>query len=151
MVDLESNAFLFKEGKAEAIRMGVKAEKKNEYSSDRSRERKNPHPSRKNPHHEDAILGGGRSNKQLAVYTKSTVSLEMVDTVFLNCGQGESPLCETLQRGTTKNVQQHGQSKGANGRKGCGVDLRTLLTLCARQHQIAYGFQWGLPLSTSLV
>ncbi|KAM1182963.1 hypothetical protein ACFX19_001395 [Malus domestica] len=52
-------------------------------------------------------MGAWRSNKQLAVYTKSTVSLEMVDTVFLNCGQGESPLSETLQSETIKNVQQH--------------------------------------------
>ncbi|KAB2609739.1 scarecrow-like protein 14 [Pyrus ussuriensis x Pyrus communis] len=73
--------------------MGAEAERKNEYSSDRLRKRKNPH-------HEDAILEGGRSN-----------NLEMVDTVFLNCGQGESPLCETLQSETIKNVQ-HGQSKG---------------------------------------
>ncbi|KAB2598254.1 hypothetical protein D8674_001174 [Pyrus ussuriensis x Pyrus communis] len=58
--------------------MGAEAEKKNEYSSDRLRKRKNPH-------HEDAILEGGRR---------------------------ESPLCETLQSETIKNVQQHGQSKG---------------------------------------
>lgn len=134
--------------------MGVEAEKKNEYSSDRLRERKNPH-------REDAILEGGRSNKQLAVYTKSTVSLEMVDTVFLNCGQGESGLCETLQSETIKNVQQHGQSKGVNGRKGCGKrqgkrmwrgsGIHIYKDLLSRPASDCLWFSMALPHSTSLV
>lgn len=69
------------------------------------------------------------------------MSSEIGDTVFTNCAQEQSALRETLQNGTIKNVQQHGQSNEASGRKGRGkkwgckkevVDLRTLLTLCAR-------------------
>ncbi|BFG22699.1 hypothetical protein CerSpe_089730 [Prunus speciosa] len=133
-VDFESNTLSLKEGKAEAIGMVVKVDKKNKYPSDGSR-------GKKNPYHEDVSLEGGKSNKQSAVYTESTVSSEMFDRLLLNCGKGESALRETLQSRTIKSVQQNGQSKGSSGgkarRKRQGgkkdvVDLRILLTLCAQ-------------------
>lgn len=133
-VDFESNTLSLKEGKAEAIGMVVKVDKKNEYSSDGSR-------GKKNPFHEDVSLEEGKSNKLSAVYTESTVSSEMFDRHLLNCGQGEAALRETLQNRTIKIVQQNGQSKGSSGGKARGkrqggkkdvVDLRTLLTHCAQ-------------------
>ncbi|KAK6929357.1 Transcription factor GRAS [Dillenia turbinata] len=115
----------------------VKSEKKAEpnYSPDGLRGRKNPHP-------EDADIDGGRSNKQSAVYSETTLRSEMFDMVLLcTHGHGETVLREVLHNGGKKNVQQNVNSKGSNGGKGRGkkqggkrdlVDLRILLTLCAQ-------------------
>lgn len=128
--DLESNMLLTKEVKIETKDVVVKYE--NEYLLGGSR-------GKKNPHSEDASPEGGR-NKQSAVFSESNVSSEMFDMILLN-NQGESALREALQNGTSKNVQQNGQSKGSNGGKARGkkqrgkrdvVDLRILLTLCAQ-------------------
>lgn len=135
-VDLKNNVSVVKELKEEPksvlVRMGKKPE--NENSPERSRGKKNPHP-------EEVSLERGRSNKQSAVSTESTVSEEMFDMILLNCGQSESVLREALQNETSKNVRQNKQSRGSKGGKARGrkqggnrdvVDLRTLLTLCAQ-------------------
>ncbi|KAL5733204.1 hypothetical protein ACOSQ2_032896 [Xanthoceras sorbifolium] len=134
--DLDISGSLVKELKGEPKDVVNKAGEKpeNECFLDGSRGRKNPHP-------QDATLGSGRSNKQSAFYTESTVSEEMFDMVLLNCGQSESALREALQNETSKNMKQNRQSKGSNSGKGRGrkrggkrdvVDLRTLLSLCAQ-------------------
>ncbi|EOY18043.1 Transcription factor GRAS - like 9 [Theobroma cacao] len=131
-VDVESDGLFLKEVKEEAKGVVDKAEK-NEFSQNGSRGKKNPYP-------EDVNLESGRSNKQSAVYTGSTVSSEMFDKVLLNC-QSVTDLRKALQDETSKNVQQSGQLKGSTGGKARGkkqgskrnvVDLRTLLTLCAQ-------------------
>ncbi|KAK8517135.1 hypothetical protein V6N13_092420 [Hibiscus sabdariffa] len=103
----------------------------NEFSQDGSRGKKKPHP-------EDVNLDSSRSNKQSSVYTESTVSPEMFDTVLLN-SLSVTDLQKALQSETNKNLQQNGQLKGSTGGKARGkkgkrnvVDLRTLLTLCAQ-------------------
>lgn len=97
---------------------------------------------KKNPLNEDADLLVGRSSKQLAVYTESTVRSEMFDMVLLcSGGKNESDLRKALQNGSSKSTPQNSQLKGSNGGKSRGkkqgrkrnvVDLRTLLTLCAQ-------------------
>ncbi|OMO96790.1 Transcription factor GRAS [Corchorus olitorius] len=130
--DVENDGLFLKEVTEEAKDMVVKVEQ-NEFSHDGSRRKKNPHPA-------DVDLDSGRSNKQSAVYTESTVSSEMFDNVLLNC-QSITDLQKAWQNETSKNVQQNGQSKGSTGGKTRGkkqggkknvVDLRTLLTLCAQ-------------------
>ncbi|KAF2296082.1 hypothetical protein GH714_036038 [Hevea brasiliensis] len=135
-IDLESNGLFLKDLNGESKDVAVKVEEKQEigYFPDDSRKKKNPYS-------EDLNIEGGRSNKQSAVSTESTVSSADFDTILLNCGQSESALREALQNGKSKNVQQNGQIKGSSGGKGRGkkqggrrnvVDLRTLLTLCAQ-------------------
>ncbi|OAY46111.1 scarecrow-like protein 9 [Manihot esculenta] len=135
-IDLESNGLFLKDLNEESKDVAVKVEEKQEigYFPDDSRKKKNPYS-------EDLNLEGGRSNKQSAVCTESTVSSADFDTILLNCGQSESALREALQNEKSKNVQQNGQIKGSGGGKGRGkkhggkrnvVDLRTLLTLCAQ-------------------
>ncbi|MBA0811359.1 hypothetical protein Gohar_003263 [Gossypium harknessii] len=128
-VDVESDGLFLKEVKEEAKSVVEKVE--NELLQDRTRGKKKPYP-------EDVNLYNGRSNKQSLVYTESTVSPEMFDTVLLNC-QSVADLQKVLQHETNKNVQQNGQSKGPTGGKARAkkgkrnvVDLRTLLTLCAQ-------------------
>ncbi|MBA0662863.1 hypothetical protein Goklo_006931 [Gossypium klotzschianum] len=128
-VDVESDGLFLKEVKEEAKSVVEKVE--NEFLQDGSRGKKKPYP-------EDVNLYNGRSNKQSLVYTESTVSPEMFDTVLLNC-QSVADLQKVLQHETNKNVQQNGQSKGPTGGKARAkkgkrnvVDLRTLLTLCAQ-------------------
>ncbi|OMO59032.1 Transcription factor GRAS [Corchorus capsularis] len=130
--DVENDGLFLKEVTEEAKDMVVKVEQ-NEFSHDGSRRKKNHHPA-------DVDLDSGRSNKQSAVYTESTVSSEMFDNVLLNC-QSITDLQKAWQNETSKNVQQNGQSKGSTGGKTRGkkqggkknvVDLRTLLTLCAQ-------------------
>lgn len=102
-----------------------------DHSPDGSRGKKNPHP-------EDSGLEEGRSNKQSAVYSETTVTSEMFDMVLLcNGEQVEATLREDLRNGVNKYVQQNGQSKGSSRGKKQNhkkdlVDLRTLLTLCAQ-------------------
>ncbi|XVF76646.1 hypothetical protein PTKIN_Ptkin13bG0283300 [Pterospermum kingtungense] len=86
-----------------------------------------------------------RSSKQAAVCSETSELAEMFDMVLL-CSTGKAPthytnLRDSLRNGTSKKVQQNGQSKGSNGRKGRGkkqngkkkvVDLRTLLIHCAQ-------------------
>ncbi|KAL5569065.1 hypothetical protein UlMin_025640 [Ulmus minor] len=96
---------------------------------------------KKNPHSEDVNLDGGRSNKQSSVCSESTVSPEMFDMILLNSKPCGPALPESLRNGTSKTLEQDGQSKDTNGGKARGkkrggkrgvVDLRTLLTLCAQ-------------------
>ncbi|KAL4366962.1 hypothetical protein GQ457_05G032190 [Hibiscus cannabinus] len=103
----------------------------NEFSQDGSRGKKKSHP-------EDVNLDSSRSNKQSSVYTESTVSPEMFDTVLLN-SLSVTDLQKALQSETNKNLQPNRQLKGSTGGKARGkkgkrkvVDLRTLLTLCAQ-------------------
>ncbi|KAI8564056.1 hypothetical protein RHMOL_Rhmol03G0153500 [Rhododendron molle] len=116
----------------------VKAENnyEREYSLDGSR-------GKKNAHRQEFDLEEGRSNKQSALYTETSVTSEMFDRVLLCSGEknDESALREALQNAVNKNMQQNGPSKGLNsgrarGRKKGGkrdvVDLTTLLTLCAQ-------------------
>lgn len=134
IVDLESYKFLSKELKDSKDNI-VTVEKKyeSEYLPDGSR-------GKKNPHSEDPTLEEGRSNKQSAFCSESTVTSDMFDMVLLNCGKNDSSLREALQNGASKNSQQNDQSKSMNGGKTRGkkqgkrdvVDLRTLLTLCAQ-------------------
>ncbi|KAK8500931.1 hypothetical protein V6N13_062701 [Hibiscus sabdariffa] len=128
-VDVESDRLFLKELKEEAKDTVQKVE--NGFSQDGSRGKKKPHP-------EDVNLDSSRSNKQSSIYTESTVSPEMFDTVLLNC-ESITTLQKSLQNETNKNLQQNGQSKGSTGGKARGkkgkrnvVDLRTLLTLCAQ-------------------
>ncbi|KAA8518913.1 hypothetical protein F0562_016313 [Nyssa sinensis] len=123
----------------ETNEVAVKAEKREEeeYSPTGSRVKKNTH-------RVDVDLEEGRSSKQAAVYPESTVRSEMFDKVLLcGMGRGEDALAalrETLQNGTSKNMQQNGQAKGSRVGKGRGkkqgkkevVDLRTLLIHCAQ-------------------
>lgn len=76
----------------------------------------------------------GRTNKQSAVYTDPEVSSEMLDMVLLDGTKGESALRQAWHNGQMKessrsNSKVHGKKKG---RKREVVDLRTLLTLCAK-------------------
>ncbi|KAM7270776.1 hypothetical protein ACFE04_029990 [Oxalis oulophora] len=97
---------------------------------------------KKNPHPEDLNFDDGRSNKQTALYTESSVSPEMFDMVLLSCGRGDSAIREAALREALQQErsQQNGQSISANGGKKHGkrkgkkeiVDMRTLLTLCAQ-------------------
>ncbi|KAE8686326.1 Scarecrow-like protein 14 [Hibiscus syriacus] len=124
-VDVESDRMFLKELMEEAKDVVEKVE--NEFSQDGSK-------GKKKPHREDVNLDSGRSNKQSSVYTESTVSPEMFDTVLLN-SQSVTDLQKALQNETNKNLQQNGQLKGSiGGKKGRRnvVDLRTLLTLCAQ-------------------
>lgn len=125
-----------KEEKEEGKGVVVKVEKKydSEYYLDGR--------GKKNAHRQEFDLEEGRSNKQSALYTESTVTSEMFDKVLLcNGGESESALREALQNAVTKNMQQNGPSKGSNGGRARGkkrggkrdvVDLTTLLTLCAQ-------------------
>ncbi|XP_002531568.2 scarecrow-like protein 14 isoform X2 [Ricinus communis] len=133
-IDLESTGLFLKDLREETKDVTTRAEEnhESEYSPDESRGKKNPHP--------DGLILEGRSNKQSAVYTETTVSSEDFDTVLLNCGESESALRVALQNEKNKDVQQNG-TKGSNSGKGRGkkqkgksnvVDLRTLLTLCAQ-------------------
>ena len=135
VIDWESNAFLVKEQKEESKNTFSKAEKKdgNLYSLDGLR-------AENNPNSEDVNLEEGRSSKQSANSTGSTVSPEMFDMVLLHSEEDDSVLCEAVLNEKSKNVQPSDQSKRsinvrANRRKTGGkrgvVDLRTLLTLCA--------------------
>ncbi|KAM3698020.1 hypothetical protein ACB098_06G157400 [Castanea mollissima] len=135
VIDWESNAFLVKEQKEESKNTFCKAEKKdgNLYSLDGLR-------AKNNPHSEDVNLEEGRSSKQSATSTESTVSPEMFDMVLLHSEEDDSVLCEAVLNEKSKNVQPNDRSKRsinvrANRRKTGGkrgvVDLRTLLTLCA--------------------
>lgn len=143
-IDLESNGLFPKEPKRESDGVVVKEEKKDEYSPNGSR-------GRKNLERVDIDLAEGRSNKHSAVFTGDTVKPEMFDQVLL-CHQDKSSndaFVATLQQAfkinikteASKNVQQNGQSKASNGGKSRGkkqggkkdvVDLRTLLIHCAQ-------------------
>ncbi|KAM7494892.1 hypothetical protein LguiB_029501 [Lonicera macranthoides] len=137
-VDLGDDTLLMKEQKKENPSSINKVEKTDNfgYSFDGSRGKKNPFP-------KDEDLEEGRSNKQSALYTESTVRSDLFDLVLLcNGGRGESALREALHNGASKNMQNSVQSKGPNSGKGRGkkqggnqrdvVDLRTLLTICAQ-------------------
>ena len=135
VIDWESNAFLVKEQKEESKNTFCKAEEKDGtlYSLDGLR-------AKNNPHSEDVNLEEGRSSKQSATSTESTVSPEMFDMVLLHSEEDDSVLCEAVLNEKSKNVQPNDRSKRsinvrANRRKTGGkrgvVDLRTLLTLCA--------------------
>lgn len=101
---------------------------------------------RKNPAQGDIEVQEGRSSKQAAVYTESTVRSEEFDIILLHSmGKGQAALeayRENLQSAKSKKVQQNGQpTKGSRGGKGRGkkqngkkdvVDLRTLLIHCAQ-------------------
>nr|POF06815.1 scarecrow-like protein 9 [Quercus suber] len=127
---------LYDKQKEESKNTFFKAEKKdrNLYSLDGLR-------AKNNPHSEDVNLEEGRSSKQSTTSTESTVSPEMFDMVLLHSEEGDSVLCEAVLNEKSKNVQPNDQSKRsinvrANRRKTGGkrgvVDLRTLLTLCAK-------------------
>lgn len=135
--DMQNKDLLVKELKRERENVVAQVEQKHESKSipDGSR-------GKKNPYSKDPLLEDGRSNKQSAVFTESTVRSEMFDKVLLYSGRkAESVPCEAPQNGAPKRVQQKGQSKGSSGGKARGkkqggkkdmVDLRTLLTLCAQ-------------------
>ncbi|KAK3005121.1 hypothetical protein RJ639_017845 [Escallonia herrerae] len=137
LVNVGDDRLLPKEQKEETEGVVVKVEKKydRQYSPDGLRGKKNPYT-------ENLNFDEGRSNKQSAVYSDSTVGSDMFDKVLLcDGGRGESAIREALQSGATKNMQQNAQSKGSNGgkarrkkqgRKKDVVDLRTTLTLCAQ-------------------
>lgn len=101
----------------------------NGFSTDSSRGKKNPHP-------EDAYGECGRSHKQAAVFTESTVTPEMFEKLVLDC-ESQNKFREALMNQKSKDMQQNGSSNGkARGKKQGSkrnvVDLRTLLTLCAQ-------------------
>nr|GME01016.1 scarecrow-like protein 14 [Ipomoea batatas] len=84
----------------------------------------------------------GRSNKQSAVSSDSTLKPEVFDMVLLcSGGKNESALRQALQIVSIKNATDNDDSKASNGGKKSRrkkqrgkrdtVDLRTLLTLCA--------------------
>lgn len=101
---------------------------------------------RKNRAQGDIDLEEGRSSKQAAVYTESTVRSEEFDIILLHSmGKGQAALeayRKNLQSAKNKKVQQNGQAaKGSSGGKGRGkkhngkkevIDLRTLLIHCAQ-------------------
>nr|GMC59264.1 scarecrow-like protein 14 [Ipomoea batatas] len=117
--------------------MAVKDGKNNENQLSREGSRR-----KKNPHYEDEDLDEGRSHKQSAVSSESTVKLEMFDKVLLcSGGKNESALRQSWQNVSSKNAMDNDLPKGSNGKKSRGkkqggksevVDLRTLLTLCAQ-------------------
>ncbi|KAG8390853.1 hypothetical protein BUALT_Bualt01G0126800 [Buddleja alternifolia] len=136
IVDLTYDQPLETDQKGGSANMVVKVEKRfdNEESFDLSR-------GKKNPYHESMGLQEGRSNKQSAVYTESTVSGDMFDKVLLcSGGKNEIALRKALNE-VSKISAQNGQSEVSNGGKTGGkkkggkrnvVDMRTLLTLCAQ-------------------
>lgn len=134
LVDFQENGLLDKD--QNNWPMTLKVEKsENVYSRDESR-------GKKNPLHEDLQQQGGRSNKQSAVFTESTVRSDLFDKVLLcSGGRNESDLRKALQDIAVKNVPQNNRLKGSSGGKSRSkkqgtkrnvVDLRTLLTLCAQ-------------------
>nr|GMC92812.1 scarecrow-like protein 14 [Ipomoea batatas] len=94
-----------------------------------------------NLHNEDLEALEGRSNKQSAVSSDSTLKPEVFDMVLLcSGGRNESALRQALQIVSIKNATDNDDSKASNGKKSRRkkqrgkrdtVDLRTLLTLCA--------------------
>lgn len=134
LFDFRDNGLLSQNREVVSVKLESKQE--NVYSPPRGPRGK------KNPLNEGMDHQGGRSNKQSAFYTESTVSAEMFDTVLLcNGGKTESDLRKALQNGASKNTPQNSQLKGSNGGKSRSkkqggkknmVDLRTLLTLCAQ-------------------
>ncbi|KAF8022078.1 hypothetical protein BT93_G2273 [Corymbia citriodora subsp. variegata] len=127
--NLDKNNLSFKIPERDAISAIPKVEKT--MGSGRS----NKSRGKKNPHSEDVCSEESRSHKHSSLSTESTVSSDMFDVVLLSCGK-DDPLRVELQ-----SVQQNGQTKGSNGKKGRAkkqgrkkdmVDLRTLLTLCAQ-------------------
>ncbi|XP_051116293.1 scarecrow-like protein 14 [Andrographis paniculata] len=136
IVDLRYDEPLGTVPKEDSANLVVKVEKKTDLSefSDISRGKKNPF--------DESVDLAERSNKQSAVYTESTVSSEMFDTVLLcSGGRNESALRKALDEVTKSAPQNQQQSKGSNGGKSSAkkrggkrnvVDLRTLLTLCAQ-------------------
>ncbi|XP_057956686.1 scarecrow-like protein 33 [Malania oleifera] len=101
---------------------------------------------RKNHHREDinTDIEEGRSNKQSAVYVEETELPEMFDRVLLSDEGRENYLeCvadEDSQNGAGNSLQRNGEPSRLNARspatkrrnKKEGVDLRTLLILCAQ-------------------
>ncbi|XP_057981071.1 scarecrow-like protein 33 [Malania oleifera] len=97
---------------------------------------------KKNTYLEDVELDSGRSTKQSAVYTESTVRSDVFDMMLLCIREkGESAIREASHNEARKNGQQNDQLKGSNGGKGRGkkqgvkrdlVDLKALLTRCAQ-------------------
>lgn len=127
--DLEKSSLSFKIPENDAINTVPKVEKT------MGSGRLNKSRGKKNPHSEDVCLEESRSHKHSSLSTESAVSSDMFDAVLLSCGK-DDPLRAELQ-----SVQQNGQTKGSNGKKGRVkkqgrkkdvVDLRTLLTLCAQ-------------------
>ncbi|GLT89052.1 hypothetical protein SLE2022_070550 [Rubroshorea leprosula] len=130
-VDVERYGLFLEEPKEEAKDTSDTVAK-NDRPADSSRGKKHRYPEVVNEEN-------GRSNKQPAVFTESTVSPEMYHRVLDNQSQNE--FRQALQNGTSKNVQQNGSSKRSSGGKARGkkqgrkrdmVDLRALLTLCAQ-------------------
>ncbi|PKI72367.1 scarecrow-like protein 14 [Punica granatum] len=102
----------------------------NNFSSNGSRGKKNPHP-------DAADHGESRSHKQSALSSQSTVSSEMFDMVLLGCGGGDAALRESLQSAQHQDGKIKGPNEGKSRRKKQGrkrdvVDMRTLLTICAQ-------------------
>lgn len=136
LFDFRDNGLPGKSQNCEVVSVKLESKNENVYSPQGSRGKKNP------LNNEGMDHQGGRSNKQSAFYTESTVSPEMFDTVLLcNGGKIESDLRKALQNGASKNTSQNSQLKGSNGGKSRSkkqggkrnmVDLRTLLTLCAQ-------------------
>lgn len=138
-LNIEANKFLSQEPKVRTGEVAIKVEKQDggEHSPSGPR-------GKKNPHREDGDVEEGRSSKQLAVYTESTLRSDMFDKVLL-CIPGEgqpdlTALREAFKSASIKN-EQNGQAKGSSGGKGRGkkqsrkrevVDLRTLLINCAQ-------------------
>ncbi|KAL5709568.1 hypothetical protein ACHQM5_020243 [Ranunculus cassubicifolius] len=134
-IDLESNGLFPKEPKVESNGFVVKEEKKDEYSPNGSR-------GKKNLHREEIDLEEGRSSKHSAVFTEDTMRSDEFDKVLL-CTQGKShdEFITVLQEKLKSESGKNGLSKVSNGGKSRGkkqagkkdvVDLRTLLIHCAQ-------------------
>ncbi|PSS09867.1 Scarecrow-like protein [Actinidia chinensis var. chinensis] len=140
LINFEVNGLSNQELKRETSEVFVKVERKEEkeYSPVGSK-------GKKNPHRDDEDMEEERISKQAAIFPESTVRSNLFDTVLL-CSMGEgkkvlSAYREVLKNRTSKKLEQNGQSKESNGRKGRSkkqkgkrevVDLRTLLINCAQ-------------------
>ncbi|XP_019192198.1 PREDICTED: scarecrow-like protein 33 [Ipomoea nil] len=114
--------------------IGLEKDNENQVSREGSRRKKNLH-------YEGEDLDEGRSYKQSAVSSESTVILEMFDKVLLcSGGKNESALRQSWQNVSSKKAMDNDLPKGSTGKKSRGrkgsksevVDLRTILTLCAQ-------------------
>lgn len=125
--------------KRSAVKNEVVVNMEKSYENQHSREISK---AKKNLHNEDLEALEGRSNKQSAVSSDSTLKPEVFDMVLLcSGGKNESALRQALQIVSIKNATDNDDSKASNGGKKSRrkkqrgkrdtVDLRTLLTLCA--------------------